>query len=412
MRLRRDATGIGIAQIGRAGEDPSLFLAAGADTGDLWTLTFSRGPAGEVASVWPGSAERTEWQEDEDGLTLRRLGCDLGEQAGAVDVTVTVRADSGTDLTGWSIAWENRAEGFGIREIDFPRIVGVGSGYVGSYPSQGAFAQMMCWWRDGAGLYYAAHDPDAGVKQLRMLNGPGGSVEFGVTTQPAGSGGLGYEVAVGAFDGDWFDAAKLYRAWALQQFWTRKGPIADHEDMAQWWKDCSLCIRPTGDPDFVTEMGTKLQAAFEMPVVMHWYVWHQIPFDNDYPEYFPVKPGFGEAVQALQDEGVHVMPYVNGHLWDTDTASWEAENGYSGAALRPDGSLNIEGRQQQEHAAMCPASEKWQSKMIEIATRLAGEFGCDGVYLDQIGAAGPRLCFSEEHGHPVGGGGFWAGGVR
>ena len=59
---------------------------------------------------------------------------------------------------------------------------------------------------------------------------------------------------------------------------------------------------------------------------------------------------------------------------------------------------------------MCPASQKWQSKMIEIATRLAGEYGTDGIYLDQIGATTPRPCFSEEHGHPLGGGGFWTRG--
>jgi hypothetical protein len=157
-------------------------------------------------------------------------------------------------------------------------------------------------------------------------------------------------------------------------------------------------------------MGTKLQAEFGMDAVLHWYVWHQIPFDNDYPDYFPVKPGFGEAVEALQEVGVHVMPYVNGHLWDTDTQSWADENGFAGAALTPDRGLYIEGWQQQEHAVMCPHSAKWEEKMLEVATRLAGEYGTDGIYLDQIGAAAPRLCFSEEHGHPVGGGGFWTRG--
>lgn len=441
LRLTRDGRGIHLSQAGRFGATNASFIAPGAETGELWALTFSRGTQGEQVIVRPADAQRTEWEAEAAGgaaeLRLRWLRCDLGENADAVDVTVGVRVDRESKLSEWSIAWESRAEGFGIWEIDFPRVAGIGpggevcvpskwgtlyqvpmpgSGWRSTYPSGGAFTQMMCWWRDGMGLYCAAHDPDAGVKQPRALNGAGGTIDLGFTIQPPGMGvpaargDLGYEVAVGAFDGDWFDAGKIYRVWALQQFWTRKGPIADREDVAQWWKDCALSIRPTGDPDFVTEMGTKLQAAFGMEAVLHWYVWHQIPFDNDYPEYFPVKPGFGEAVQALQDVGVHVMPYVNGHLWDTDTASWEAENGFAGAALRPDGSLYIEGWQQQEHAVMCPAAPKWEEKMLEIATRLAGEYGTDGVYLDQIGAAAPRLCFSEEHGHPVGGGGFWSRG--
>ena len=54
-----------------------------------------------------------------------------------------------------------------------------------------------------------------------------------------------------------------------------------------------------------------------LPVGFHWYNWHQIPFDNDYPHYFPTKPGFAEGVRELQAAGVFVMPYINGRLWDT-----------------------------------------------------------------------------------------------
>lgn len=439
LRLARDDAGVRIAQIGRSGEEPALFLAPDAERGDLWALTFRRGRLGEEETVRPTDARDTRWEVDanaaEGALRLHWPGCALGEQANAIDVTVTVRMEPGCDLSRWSLAWENRAEEFGIWQIDFPRVGGVGpggqvvvpmkwgqlydvplpgAGYRGRYPSQGAFAQMMCWWREGSGLYYAAHDPDAGVKQPAALNDGPGTIAFDLATSPggmgvpAGRGELGYEVAIGSFDGDWFDAGKVYREWATQQFWTRKGPIVTREDMPQWWKDCALSIRPTGDPDWVTEMGTALQAEFDMEAVLHWYVWHQIPFDDDYPEYFPVKPGFGEAVAALQSVGVHVMPYVNGHLWDTDTDSWIEENAIVGAALTPKGELYIERWRDQEHAVMCPGSEKWKSKMIEIALRLADEYGCDAIYLDQIGATSPRLCFNDEHDHPVGGGAFWA----
>lgn len=442
LRLERAGNTVRVAQVGRAGEEPALMLAPGAGTmGNLWTVGFRRGTVGEIATIAPGDADAVEWAAtgagDEAGVAITWRGCDLAGRADAVDVTVTVRPDPGSDLLLWSIAWENRAEEFGIWEIDFPRIGGVGpggqvcvpnkwgtvhqapmagSGYRATYPSQGAFAQMMCWWGERAGLYYAAHDPEAGVKELSALNDGDATVALDVVTSPAGmgvpaaQGSLGYEVAVGSFNGDWFDAGKLYRRWALQQFWTRKGPLAEREDVPRWWKDCALSIRPTGAPEFVADFGAQLQAAFEMEAVLHWYNWHNNPFDNDYPEYFPAKPGFGETVAALQAAGVHVMPYVNGHLWDTDTASWEAENARSGAALTPDGDLYIEGWQQQKHAVMCPHSELWTEKLRQIAVRLADEYGCDGIYLDQIGAASPRLCFATDHGHPVGGGGFWARG--
>jgi hypothetical protein len=38
---------------------------------------------------------------------------------------------------------------------------------------------------------------------------------------------------------------------------------------------------------------------------------------NDFPHYFPPKPGFKEGVSELEQHGVFVMPYINGRLWDT-----------------------------------------------------------------------------------------------
>jgi hypothetical protein len=52
----------------------------------------------------------------------------------------------------------------------------------------------------------------------------------------------------------------------------------------------------------------------------------QIPFDNDYPHYFPPKDGFREGVAELKTAGVYPMPYINGRLWDTHdkgAGDWE-----------------------------------------------------------------------------------------
>jgi hypothetical protein len=62
-------------------------------------------------------------------------------------------------------------------------------------------------------------------------------------------------------------------------------------------------------------------------------------------------------------------------------------------------------------APMCPATRPWQDKVQEIVLRLVGpECGVDGVYIDQIAAAAPRLCFDRSHGHALGGGHWWTAG--
>lgn len=41
---------------------------------------------------------------------------------------------------------------------------------------------------------------------------------------------------------------------------------------------------------------------------------------------------------------------------------------------------------------------------------LTQHFDTDGVYIDQIAAAGPKPCFDSSHGHPLGGGNHWVTG--
>jgi hypothetical protein len=47
-----------------------------------------------------------------------------------------------------------------------------------------------------------------------------------------------------------------------------------------------------------------------------------------------------------------------------------------------------------------------------LVDRLVNECGVDGVYIDQISAAAGMPCHGDGHGHPPGGGDFWAAGYR
>ena len=48
--------------------------------------------------------------------------------------------------------------------------------------------------------------------------------------------------------------------------------------------------------------------------------------------------------------------------------------------------------------------------MRTTVLQLFGECGVKGVYMDQIAAASPELCFDRTHGHPLGGGHWWTEG--
>jgi len=104
---------------------------------------------------------------------------------------------------------------------------------------------------------------------------------------------------------------------------------------------------------------------------------------------------------------VRVMPYINGRLWDTALQDFK-DTAIAAATKGEDGKPYIEEYGSgAKLAPMCPTQRLWQEKVQEIVLRLVTEVGVDGVYIDQIGAAAPRLCMDATHGHPLGGGHWW-----
>ncbi len=73
---------------------------------------------------------------------------------------------------------------------------------------------------------------------------------------------------------------------------------------------------------------------------------------------------------------------------------------------------------------MCPYTKFWQEKIVSVYGELVSKrksysfllvrevetYGVHGVYVDQIGAAQPTLCYDPGHGHGTGGGDYWVSG--
>ena len=125
----------------------------------------------------------------------------------------------------------------------------------------------------------------------------------------------------------------------------------------------------------------------------------------------------------LQRQGVRVAPYINGRIFDKATASWTAHGGtaaHAAAKRAVSASLGTpvlstydeSYGSHADFAVMCPHTSYWQQTITDVVGTLVKGYGLDGVYIDQIAAAGPRPCWDPSHGHPVGGGAHWVGGYR
>jgi len=115
------------------------------------------------------------------------------------------------------------------------------------------------------------------------------------------------------------------------------------------------------------------------------------------------------------------MPYINGRLWDSRDRGVEdfqftsvalpavSKDEAGKPILESYGSKESDG-EPVRLGVMCPTTSLWQDKIRETALRLMNECGTGGVYIDQIAAAPPVLCFDRTHGHPTGGGHWWTAG--
>jgi hypothetical protein len=342
----------------------------------------------------------------------------------------TLAIDNGTSATIREVTFPNVAIGplGGTSEDDevvFPRGPGERRvdpfhhrvNYSSEYPTGWGSYQFMTHYepRKG-GLYVATHDPVASTKRFetRTIVDRGTTAVLMAFHWPAADSSVpGNDfrmpgpAVIALHRGDWYDAAQIYREWARQEakWWPRDETRAD---TPRWMHEIAIWAQTGGTTQSVVGPVSDFARYMGVPTAFHWYNWHAIPFDNDYPHYFPAKPGFADGVRALQKAGVRVMPYINGRLWDSDLADFQAK-GIAAATKNEKGEPYLEEYgSKQKLAAMCPTTPLWRDIVTSIVLRLLGpECGVDGVYIDQIAAAAPRLCYDRAHGHPLAGGHWW-----
>jgi hypothetical protein len=401
----------------------------------LWRLTFRRADGSEV-KIDNAQAEPPTLETKPGEILLHWSRVDLPEEKGAFSVRVSCRLSPTGDTAQLRLWVNNRSRQTGLWGVQFPVIapvsetgkadIAIGRGnwgelyagaaqtIAGEYPSHNMPMQFMLLLENDCGLYLATHDPGARHKQFSLT--PGGEFHVNTWAENMGKPGNGwnapYAFALGAYRGDWMDGCKRYRAWALKSApWTKKGSLAKRSDVPEAMKKVAAWIVGQGEREQVVPVVRKFAQAVGAPVGVHWYNWHQIPFDTDYPAYFPTKPGFAQGVAELKREGVVVMPYINARLWDIANREFPQAKPYSVKDLQGSPIIEEYGSGA-KLSVMCPTQAFWQERVAQIVRRLQEECGVNAVYLDQIASAPPRLCFDPAHRHTLGSGRWWVDGYR
>lgn len=449
MAVRQGSEGMSLASLYDSARRTEL---AAADQPPLFHVRLAKTADGETVEVESGSG----WGSAEAKATSNALTLVWAQhkdpRLSGLRITATAQLDQRRSALRWKLNCHPGDGPYGVRSVMFPQIAvepmaadaralyPVGPGEEASldrtpsinrtslYPNGWCTIPLMAVYSPTkrAGLYVACHDPLASAKQvIQRREGADHPVvlSFDVPAPDMDRSGVPFAwpgVTVWqALRGDWFDAARIYREWAsAEAAWWPKDADAGRKDTPVWMRELCAWAQTGGAPAECVEAVKQMQRTLGVPIGFHWYNWHQIPFDNDYPHYFPTKPGVADAVADLQAHQVHVMPYINGRLWDTRDRGTE-DYQFTSRAL-PSATKDAQGKPVTETygskeaddtpvrlAVMCPTTELWQSVVRDTVLRIMNEVGAHGVYIDQIAAAAPVLCMDASHGHPVGGGHWW-----
>lgn len=302
------------------------------------------------------------------------------------------------------------------------------------YPSSDWTVQFLTMTFGEVALYLACHDGEMYTKSFHLH--PGQKFYFTAfvpvdLNQPAKPKRfeLPYDIVIGLIEGDWFDAAKLYRSWAIKQNWCAIGSLQQRKkngNIALRMLESPIVVRPDWPRDYdehtrrmketepwMGELEVKLNRELfghDVPMVVWWYSWNKQRFDDDMPFFDPL-PEIPKVFFKEVSEGLVVMPYTQSAWWDTEL--WQGEFGErarAAACKNPNGSLRTAEWVYCEPAEMCLSQKICQDVTCELAKKVA-DIGANAIYLDVFPVM--RECWDKTHGHPLGvGGNWWAKSVR
>ncbi len=291
-------------------------------------------------------------------------------------------------------------EGSGLRHMPYPESF------------SGASMQFFTYYAQGlTGLLFAAYDGAFRQKWLNFYNHGGklrASQIFGYEDIGAGkplTADWDFTITLTKGDG-WYEAAEIYRDWALQQQWCAKGKMHERSEKCEW------LLEQTGAATFGinachdrTKWLRQYSADIQSPI---FHIlgpdWTKVDqnyvgsLPGGYDDWFPTK--FDKAnMQQIKAAGDKVAPFEFDFLLATNKSDSD----------KIKDSLQVWPKPPKSHDAytfsmLCPICGYTKDLHVERDRRVISEGGCDAMYYDISANNIIKTCMSESHGHEVGAG--------
>lgn len=285
------------------------------------------------------------------------------------------------------------------------------------YPGSSLATNSFLFANGEEGGYFGCHDPSFQETLHVYERSAAGEVSFYFDRIPFLKTGETREYSgylTSPYSGRWHDGALKYRKWA-ETWLDFRTPPPWVKTMQGWQR--IIARTQYGETLYrFRELGRVFDDGLSAGIdTLFLLGWHQGGHDNDYPNYIPSAELGGEGelkenIRRIRARGGHVILYCNGQLIDR-TSEFYRTTGRGiccrdmyGNEITERWGFGGDGVSQRQYGARsfavaCPSSEEWFELLKGMVDR-AVEYGCDGIFFDQIGKAAP-VCWSPEHGHPV-----------
>ena len=424
----------------------------------LYTYFFTRDNSTEYVGIGNSKSFKFKTTQTANGIILEMnwngFQTDITHD---ISVTVTIEITD-SPYTNWHIGIDNNSK-INIEGISFPSFTGIGQissnsandyvvypmfsglliqdplnnftvnrgwGWEQYYPSFSNMQFTAYYSKEKkSGIYIATEDSNCYRKFISWSKSEANWLAMSIFYTPLFSEGndidLPYQIKIGTFSGDWYEAAMIYRNWAITQPWTLKGKLIDRSDIPSWFKSLPLNVWILTHPwDYpseipfstVAERSSNISSFLKVPVSMNWTGWENQGWYILHPDIFPPKEGwdsFDLTIEKLHKYKNNFTSIINSTSFSSFAPTFNEASGNFvldryGSYYKSYPSYN-EGNLTASFYGMCPYTDYWKNR-IKTFTDILKNHSVDVIEMDGFPPPIP-ICYNQKHGHPIGGGNWF-----
>lgn len=302
-------------------------------------------------------------------------------------------------------------------------------GWQGVYPGACPM-QFMAYYNGEHGMYFASHDENCRFKLVEWIPEEGGIrlLQQVYVDEDGREFSYDYDVVLGVFRGNWYDAAEIYRQWLSASKILDIPKLKDNPELPSWMTQpltvITFPIRGCQDTGEMFANGyypytnclpyiRKYEEFFgnrQMVLLMHWegtapwappYVWP--PFGD--------KTNFDKLVEGIHGRNNLFGLYCSGLGWTQKSFYYDynREDTFEKESLAECVEVGPMKKLQYTTTCfhirngydLCPACEKVKNIAVREAEKISSQTNVDYLqFFDQDLGGNTYPCYSDKHGHP------------